>query len=383
MQSEKDYSILAKGLVERIGLEEGEIKHQPQGRPNYIQTLPIPTHTHGMQFILEALTHPKHGVIETLNQIQAVGHRLVHGAEAFNSSVLITQEVLDAVQQCNDLAPLHNPANLKGVASIQSILPEIPQVGVFDTAFHQTMPAYAYLYALPYEMYKQHRVRKYGFHGTSHRFVASAAAGVAGIPLNQSRIITCHIGNGGSLAAVRNGASIDTSMGFTPLEGLIMGTRSGALDPGVLFYLSEKLNLTVPQLSDLLNKESGVLGISGVSSDMRDLVQAYDQGNSRAKLALEMYAYRVKQYIGSYLAVLNGADILVFTGGVGENNAFVRGMIVQDLEHLGIILDVKKNIETRGDGIISTPESPIQVMVVSTNEELVIAMDTMNIVTKN
>lgn len=383
MQSESVYSLLAKGLVERIGLEEGEIKHQAEGKRVYIRQLNIPSHTNGMQLLLEAVIHPEFGVIKSLSEIQAIGHRLVHGAEAFNSSVIITPEVMDAVEGCNDLAPLHNPANLKGVTSMQAILPNVPQVGVFDTAFHQTMPKYAYLYALPYSMYKEQRVRKYGFHGTSHRYVSKKAAELSGIPLDHSKIITCHIGNGGSLAAVLNGVSIDTSMGFTPVDGLIMGTRSGALDPGILFYLADKLNLSIPELSDLLNKQSGVYGISGISSDMRDLVQAYDQGNTQAKLALEMYAYRIKLYIGSYLAILNGADLIVFTGGVGENNTLIREMVCSQMEHLGIRIDTQKNRETRGNGVISCPDSKITVMVVSTNEELVIAIDTMNLVTKN
>lgn len=382
MQSERAYSLLAKGLVERIGLQEGEIKHQAEGKEVYIQQLQIKSHTHGMQLLLDALVHSQYGVIQNLSCIEAVGHRLVHGAEAFHSSVLITPEVLQAVEGCTDLAPLHNPANLKGVSSIQAILPNIPQVGVFDTAFHQTMPPYAYLYALPYAMYKEQRVRKYGFHGTSHRYVSAKAAEIAGIPLNRSKIITCHIGNGGSLAAVLNGSSVDTSMGFTPLDGLIMGTRSGALDPGILFYLSEKLEMSVSELSDLLNKQSGVLGISGISSDMRDLVQANQEGNAQAKLALQMYAYRIKLYIGSYLAVLNGADVLVFTGGVGENNALIRSMICEGLDNLGISIDENKNKDTRGNGIISTIDSKVTVMVISTNEELVIALDTMNLVTK-
>ena len=329
------------------------------------------------------MTSPEYGAIKSLNEINAVGHRMVHGGEKFSESVLLTQEVLDAFTACNDLAPLHNPANLKGVNAISAILPNVPQIGVFDTAFHQTMPDYAYLYAIPYELYKKYGVRRYGFHGTSHRYVSQRVCEFLGVNPEGKKIITCHIGNGGSIAAVKDGKSIDTSMGLTPLEGLMMGTRSGDIDAGAVTFIMEKENLTAAGVSDLLNKKSGVKGIFGVSSDMRELEAAVAAGNNKmADLTEKMYFYRIKKYIGAYAAALGGVDIIVFTGGVGENQASCRAGACEGLEYMGVKLDLEKNKIRGEEAVISAEDSKVKVVVIPTDEELMIASDTMAILNK-
>ena len=336
----------------------------------------------GVKFIFEILTCSKYGVIKTLNDIDAVGHRMVHGGEKFNKSVILTPDVLESFAACNDLAPLHNPANLKGVNAVSELLPGVPQVGVFDTAFHQTMPDYAYLYAIPYELYQKYGVRRYGFHGTSHRFVSSEIFKYLGIPVEGSKIITCHIGNGGSITAVKDGKSVDTTMGLTPLEGIMMGTRSGDIDAGAVTFLMEKEHLDCTGMSNLLNKKSGLLGISGASSDMREVTASMESGNERAALAKKMYAYRIKKYIGAFAAAMGGVDVVVFTGGVGENRHEVREAVCEDMEFLGIKLDKEQNAKVMfgKDGIISTADSKVKVVVLPTDEELMIAQDTMALI---
>lgn len=374
--------VIAQGGIEKIGLQGSFLKLTlPNGEKKVLEK-DIPEHTVGVEFILNTLIHPEYGAIKSLDQIGAVGHRMVHGGEKFSESVLLTKEVLDAFTACNDLAPLHNPANLKGVNAISAILPKVPQIGVFDTAFHQTMPDYAYLYAVPYELYEKYGVRRYGFHGTSHRYVSHRVCEFLGVKPEGKRIITCHIGNGGSISAIKDGKCVDTSMGLTPLEGLIMGTRSGDIDAGAVTFIMEKEHLTTTGVSDLLNKQSGVLGISGVSSDMRELEAAVAAGNKKAILAEEMYFYRIKKYIGAYAAVLGGVDIIVFTGGVGENQASCRSGVCAGLEFMGVKIDAEKN-KVRGEElVISTNDSPVKVVVIPTDEELMIASDTMAILTK-
>lgn len=376
--------VLAQGGVERIGLPGAFLKFTLSNDEKVILERDMPEHTVGIEFILETLTGDKYGCLESLDEIAAVGHRVVHGGEKFNSSVLITQEVIDEMVQCSDLAPLHNPANLKGIYTISKLLPKVPQVGVFDTAFHQTMPDYAYMYAIPYEMYKKYAIRRYGFHGTSHRYVSKRVCEFLGVNLEEQRIITCHIGNGGSITAIKNGKSVDTSMGLTPVEGLMMGTRSGDVDAGMLTFLMEKEKLDGQGLSDLLNKKSGVLGIFGESSDMRELEKAVAEGkNKRAILADKMYDYRIKKYIGSYAAALGGVDIIVFTGGVGENQDTCREGACEGLEYMGVELDKELNAKTRStETVISTPESKVKVVVIPTDEEMTIAMDTAEILAK-
>lgn len=340
----------------------------------------IPEHTEGVKFIFSLLTDPEIGVIKDLKEIDAVGHRMVHGGEKFNKSVLLTDEVLKAFEACIDLAPLHNPANLKGVKAVSELMPGLPQVGVFDTAFHQTMPAHSYLYAIPYELYEKYGVRRYGFHGTSHRYVSQRVCEFLGVNPADKKIITCHIGNGGSVAAVDGGKCVDTSMGLTPLEGLMMGTRSGDIDGGAITFLEKKLGLDADGMSNLLNKKSGVLGISGISSDMREIDTAVEQGNERAKIALDMYNYRIKKYVGAYAAAMGGCDIIVFTAGVGENQYSMREQVCAGMEYMGVKLDVEKNKTVRGEeAIISTPDSKVTVCVIPTDEELMIATDTMNL----
>lgn len=370
--------VLAQGGVERIGLPGAFLKFTLSNDEKVILERDMPEHTVGIEFILETLTSEKYGCIESLEEIAAVGHRVVHGGEKFNSSVLITQEVIDQMVECSDLAPLHNPANLKGIYTISKLLPNVPQVGVFDTAFHQTMPDYAYMYAIPYEMYKKYAIRRYGFHGTSHRYVSKRVCEFLGVNLEEQRIITCHIGNGGSITAIKNGKSVDTSMGLTPVEGLMMGTRSGDVDAGMLTFLMEKEKLDAQGLSDLLNKKSGVLGIFGVSSDMRELEKAVSEGkDKRAILADNMYDYRIKKYVGAYAAALGGVDIIVFTGGVGENQFTCREGVCEGLEYMGVKLDKELNAKIRGtETVISTPDSKVKVVVVPTDEEMTIAMDT-------
>ncbi len=374
--------VIAQGGIEKIGLQGSFLKLTlPNGEKKVLEK-DIPEYTVGVEFILNTLIHPEYGAIKSLDQITAVGHRIVHGGEKFSESVLLTKEVLDAFTACNDLAPLHNHANLKGVNAISAILPTIPQIGVFDTAFHQTMPDYAYLYAVPYELYEKYGVRRYGFHGTSHRYVSHRVCEFLGVKPEGKKIITCHIGNGSSISAIKDGKCVDTSMGLTPLEGLIMGTRSGDIDAGAVTFIMEKEHLTTTGVSDLLNKQSGVLGISGVSSDMRELEAAVAAGNKKAILAEEMYFYRIKKYIGTYAAVLGGVDIIVFTGGVGENQTSCRSGVCAGLEFLGVKIDAEKN-KVRGEElVISTNDSPVKVVVIPTDEELVIASDTMAILTK-
>jgi acetate kinase len=373
--------MLAKGLLERIGLNESILTHKPTGGEPYKVITDIPDHTTGINMVMEVLCDPKHGVIKNVNEIKAVGHRVVNGGENYKESVLIDNDVKKDIETCIELAPLHNPANLKGILSVERLIPGVPQVAVFDTSFHQTMPDYAYMYAIPYEYYEKYRIRKYGYHGTSHKFVASKAADLLGKDVKNLKIITCHLGNGASVTAILNGKSIDTSMGFTPVDGLIMGTRTGEIDPGVLVYIADKEHLNVTGVSNMINKKSGVFGISQISSDMRDLETAASAGNKKAQLALKMYAYRAKKFIGYYMAVLNGADLLVFTGGIGENDFNMRKMICSDMENLGIIFDSEINEGSRGiDLVISKPESKVTIMAVSTDEELVIASDTRTIV---
>jgi len=371
----------AKGLLERIGLNESILTHTPKGGEQYKVITDIPDHTTGINMVMEVLCDPKYGVIRDVNEIKAVGHRVVNGGESYKESVLIDNDVKKNIEACIELAPLHNPANLKGILSVEKLIPGIPQVAVFDTSFHQTMPDYAYMYAIPYEYYEKYRIRKYGYHGTSHKFVAYKAAKILGKDIKELKIITCHLGNGASITAVQNGISVDTSMGFTPVDGLIMGTRTGEIDPGVLVYIADKEHLNVTGVNNMINKKSGVFGISQISSDMRDLETAADAGNKKAILALKMYAYKAKKFIGSYCAAMNGADLLVFTGGIGENDFNMRRMICSDMESLGIIFDDEVNNGSRGaDLIISKPESKVTVMSVTTDEEFVIASDTRLIV---
>lgn len=376
--------VLAKGLLERIGITDGILTHKPTGKDNYKVILDIPDHTVGINMVMEALVHPVHGVIDNIAEIKAVGHRVAHGGENFKESVLIDNDVKRDIENCSELAPLHNPAHLKGILSCEKLLPGIPQVAVFDTSFHQTMPDYAFMYAIPYEYYEKYRIRKYGFHGTSHRFVAEKACSILNMDLHNSKIITCHLGNGASITAIENGKSIDTSMGFTPVDGLIMGTRTGEIDPGVLLYLADKEELSVSGVNNMINKKSGVAGISQLSSDMRDLETAASEGNPKAVLALNMYAYKIKKFIGAYIAAMNGLDLLVFTAGVGENDFNARRMICEKMDCMGIEIDEEVNHGIKGqDMVISKPSSKVKVMVVTTDEEFVIASDTKAIVEKH
>ena len=374
--------VIAQGGIEKIGLKGSFLKFTlPNGEKKILEK-DIPEHTVGVEFILHTLTDPEYGAIKSLDEINAVGHRMVHGGERFSKSVLLDKEVLEAFTACNDLAPLHNPANLKGVDAISAILPNIPQVGVFDTAFHQTMPDYAYLYAVPYELYEKYGVRRYGFHGTSHRYVSQRVGEYLGVKPEGLKLITCHIGNGGSIAAIKDGKCIDTTMGLTPLEGLMMGTRSGDIDAGAVTFIMDKEGLNTTGISNLLNKKSGVLGVSGVSSDMRELEAAVAEGNPKAILAEKMYFYRIKKYIGAYAAALGGVDVILFTGGVGENQASCRAGVCKGLEFMGVKLDAEKNKVRGEEAIISAADSKVKVVVIPTDEELLIASDTMDIVGK-
>lgn len=376
-----DESVMAAGGIERVGMPESFNKVTlPNGEKKKLMR-DIPEHTAGVKFIFECLTDPEIGAIKDLKEIDAVGHRLVHGGEKFATSVLITDDVIRQVEECSDLAPLHNPANLKGVAAVSQLMPGLPQVGVFDTAFHQTMPDYAYMYAIPYELYSRYGVRRYGFHGTSHRYVSERVCKYLGVRKEDKRIITCHIGNGGSLAAVKYGKCVDTSMGLTPLEGLMMGTRSGDIDGGAITYIAEKEGLDANGISTLLNKKSGMLGITGLSSDMRDVFNAATSGNEKARLALDMYFYRIKKYIGAYAAAMGGVDIIVFTAGVGENQSDMREVVCRDMEWMGIKLDNEKNATIHGEeAVLSTSASKVTVVCIPTDEELMIAQDTLGIV---
>lgn len=372
--------LMAKGIVEKIGLACGSFTYKPEGKDKMVTEQPIADHSVGMDLILKALVEPKTGVLKSLNEINAVGHRVAHGGEFFSESVKVNEEVKAKIKALGEIAPLHNPANLKGIETMEKLLPSVPQVAVFDTSFHQTLPKKAYLYGIPYEYYEKYAVRRYGFHGTSHKFVAEKACKLLGWNIKEKKIITCHLGNGASITAIENGKSVDTSMGFTPVAGLVMGTRAGDLDLGALLYIAEKENLSIEQTNTLINKKSGVQGISGVSSDFRELAAAMESGNERAKLALEVFVHNVKKYIGAYAAVLNGVDLVIFTGGIGENDQPIREAVCKNMEYLGIKLNEELNSRTRGmDATLSTPDSPTKVMVITTDEELVIAMDTVRL----
>ena len=371
--------VLAQGGIEKIGLPGSFLKLTlPNGEKKVIEK-DVPEHTTGVQFIFDTLTNAEYGAVSNLHEIKAVGHRVLHGGTKFSGSVLIDDAVIAAVEECCDLGPLHNPANLKGIYAVQKLLPEVPQVAVFDTSFHQTLPKKAFIYGIPYEYYEEYGVRRYGFHGTSHKFVAEKACRILGWDITEKKIITCHLGNGASITAIDKGKSVDTSMGFTPVAGLVMGTRAGDLDLGALLYICEKEGLDLPKANNLINKKSGVQGISGVSSDFRELQAAMEKGNEKAALALDVFCYNVKKYIGAYAAVLNGVDLIIFTGGIGENDNLVRWETCKNMDYLGIQVDKQKN-EVRGkDTIISTEQSTTTVMTVTTDEELVIAMDTVRL----
>ncbi len=373
--------VLAKGLVDKIGLKGSLIKHSRNDGKEVKLEGEILDHQQGIEYLLGVLVSEKYGSIKDLNEIDAVGHRVVHAGEKFNGSVYITKEVIAALEECIDLAPLHNPPNLKGIYSITNLLPNVPQVGVFDTAFHQTMPDYSYLYGIPYSLYEKYKIRRYGFHGSSHRYVSKRACEILGKDINKMKIITCHLGNGASIAAILNGKSLDTSMGMTPIEGLIMGTRTGDLDIGAFLQIINKEEIDLSVANTLVNKHSGMLGVSGVSSDMRDVEKAAEEGNRRAQVTLEMYYYRIKKYIGSYAAAMGGVDIIIFTGGVGENDSATRMITTMGLEFMGVKFDESKNKGLRGkEAVISADDSKVTIMVVPTNEELVIALDTFEIV---
>ncbi|MFV0331269.1 MAG: acetate/propionate family kinase [Dysgonomonas sp.] len=375
--------VLAQGGVEKIGLKGSFLKFPLANGDKVVLEGEILEHQAGIEYILGVLMSEKYGCIKSLDEIDAVGHRVVHGGEEFNSSVYITDEVIKKMEECIELAPLHNPPNLAGIYAVRELMGDVPQVGVFDTAYHQTMPPKAYMYGLPYSLYEKYAIRRYGFHGTSHRYVSRKGCDILGVPYEKQRIITAHIGNGGSLAAIYGGKSIDTSMGMTPVEGLIMGTRSGDVDAGIVSFIMEKENIGTQAISTLVNKHSGLLGVSGVSSDMRELREAMNAGNERAILAFDMFVHRIKKYVGSYAAVLGGVDILMFTGGIGENASQVREGVCKDMEYMGIKLDLDKNNEIHGDeAVISAPDSKVTVMVVPTDEEYMIASDTMEIVNR-
>ena len=372
--------LLAKGLCERIGID-GKFTYKADGKAaKDAVDVSMPTHAEAIQAVMDALTDPENGVIGSMKEIDAVGHRVVHGGEAFNKSVLITDDVLQAIEDCIPLAPLHNPANLTGIRACQKVMPGVPMVAVFDTAFHQTMPAHAYMYALPYEYYEKDKVRRYGFHGTSHKYVAGRAAAMLGKKPEELKLISCHLGNGSSVTAVDGGKSVDTSMGFTPLAGVPMGTRSGDLDAGILQYVMNKYNLSIDEMLNVLNKKSGVQGVSGVSSDFRDLSDAFEKGNERAGLAVDMFNYGVKKLIGAYAAAMGGVDAVIFTAGVGENSAAQRMAIASGLEFMGVKMDAEANKVRGKEAVISAPDSRVKVLLIPTNEELMIAMDTAAIV---
>ena len=370
MKNDDVYDVLAKGLVEKIGLETGCLQHTATGKDKYVIDLPIPDHKVGMKLVLDALTDAEHGVLKSLDDIEAVGHRIVHGGEFFSTSALVNEDVMKKIEICCDFAPLHNPAHLLGIRAVQAVLPSVPQVVTFDTAFHQSIPPYAYMYGLPYEDYSKYRVRKYGAHGTSHQFVAEKGAKFAGLDVNNSRIITCHLGNGSSITAVLNGKSIDTSMGFTPLDGVVMGTRCGSIDPNIIPYLMKKDNLTPDQMTEIMNKKSGFLGISGVSSDARDLDTRANAGDQRCKLALKMLTYGVIKYIGQFAAVMNGVDLIVFTGGIGEHNSRLRRRVCENLSYLGLKFDYEANTAFGEDAIITLPDSQVKAALITTDEEI-------------
>lgn len=375
--------VIAKGVVERIGFTDAVISHKPAGRTKHKEVLAVMDHTAGINLVMKTLVDKEHGVLKKIEEITAVGHRVVQGGEKYKESVLITKEVIKDIEACVDLAPLHNPANLKGIISVDSLLPGIPQIAVFDTSFHQSMPPHAFMYAIPREYYEKYGVRKYGYHGTSHKYVSKQASKILGRDTREMKVVSCHLGNGASVTAIEHGRSMDTSMGFTPVDGLIMGTRTGDIDPGVLLFLADKEHLSLKGISNMINKRSGIMGISEISSDMRDLELAYYEGNERANLALTMYAYRVKKFIGAYAAIMNGLDLVIFTGGIGENDFNIRRMILQNMEYLGLDFDETGNHGVKGeDKIITKPDSKVIAMVLKTNEELVIATDTFKILEK-
>ena len=372
--------VLAKGICERIGIEGSLIEHKKADGTKIKKVTPMADHSVATEIVVSMLTDAEYGCIKSMDEIEAVGHRIVHGGPYFFESTIVTPEVVDIIDECSEFAPLHNPANILGIKAVSAVLPTVPQVGVFDTAFHQTMPAYAYMYALPYEYYEKYGVRRYGFHGTSHKYVSAKGAKFAGLDPEYSKVITCHLGNGSSITAVANGKSIDTTMGFTPLEGLIMGTRCGNIDPDVVTYIQEKEGLSAAEMSKVLNKKSGFLGLSGVSSDARDLDAAANNGDPRAKLTLKKLTYDITKYIGAYAAAMNGVDLIVFTGGIGENNSRLRRRVCENLTYLGVKFDYDANVVRGEDTIITLPDSPVKVALITTNEELMIARDTMNIV---
>ena len=374
-------ALLCKGLVERIGMEGSVITHEKIGMDKVKNVVPMNDHKDAIEQVLAAVQNAEHGVVKSMDEIGAVGHRVVHAGEKFACSVKITEEVIKALEECVELAPLHNPPNLLGIEACKQLMPETPMVGVFDTAFHQTMPAESYIYAIPYEYYQKHGIRRYGFHGTSHKYVAERAAHMLNVSLDDLKLITCHLGNGASVSAIKRGKCIDTSMGFTPLEGLVMGTRSGDIDPAIVTFIREKENLPQGVANEILNKKSGVLGISGVSSDFRDIEEAVAEGNERAALALKVFAHKVRFYIGAYIAEMNGVDAIIFTAGVGENDITMREVICHNLGNLGIKLDPLKNKVRGKETIISTDDSKVKILLIPTNEELMIARDTYNIVT--
>jgi acetate kinase len=376
----KDESVLAKGLAERIGLDGSRIIYQRGLESKKVFEIPLPTHRKAIEEIFKLLVDKNDGILNSLDEIRAVGHRVVHGGESFFEATLVTPETYKKLKECENLAPLHNPYNIQGVEACASLIPEAPQVLVFDTAFHQTMPKEAYIYALPYEWYEKYKIRRYGFHGTSHYYVSRRVVQLIGKPVEELKIISCHLGNGASITAIKNGKSIDTSMGYTPLEGLVMGTRCGDIDPAIPLIMMEKENISPKEMDNILNKKSGILGISGVSSDFRDVGEAAEKGNERALLALKVFAYRIKKYIGAYYAILGGLDVLIFTAGVGERGPLERSLICEGLEHLGIKIDPEKN-KVKGEELkISTPDSKVEVWVIPTNEELMIARETVKIV---
>jgi acetate kinase len=380
---ENEQEVIAKGIVERIGFTDAVISHKPADKDKYKDVKPIMDHTAGINLVMAALVDTNHGVIGSIEEIAAVGHRVVQGGEKYKESVLITKEVIQDIEACIELAPLHNPANLKGIISVDTLLPGIPQIAVFDTSFHQSMPPHAFMYAIPREYYEKYGIRKYGYHGTSHKYVYKRTSQILGKDTRRMKVVSCHLGNGASVTAIEHGRSMDTSMGFTPVDGLIMGTRTGDIDPGVLLFLADKEHLSLKGISNMINKRSGMVGISEISSDMRDLELAYYEGNERANLALTMYAYRVKKFIGAYAAVMNGVDCVIFTGGIGENDFNIRRMILQNMEYLGIDFDETGNHGVKGeDKVITKPDSQVTALVVVTNEELVIATDTYKILEK-
>ncbi len=373
-------AVLAKGVCDRIGLEHSFLKQTRIGGDAVVIEKDLYNHTIAIKEVIKALTDKNIGVITDMSEISAVGHRVVHGGEKYSDSVIIDDNVMQAIRDCIDLAQLHNPPNITGIEACQKIMPGIPMIAVFDTAFHQTMPNYAYIYALPYEIYEKYGIRKYGFHGTSHKYVSQRAAALLGRPVEELKLISCHLGNGASICAIKNGKSVETSMGFTPLQGLAMGTRSGTIDPEVITFLMEKEKMSVKDIKDFLNKKSGVLGVSGVSSDFRDLETAADTGNERAQLAIDIFCYRVKRFIGDYAAVMGGVDAVIFTAGIGENNGLVRKKVVENLEFMGIKIDPEKNLERGKEIDISTPDAAVRTLVIPTNEELAIARETLRLV---